>query len=69
MPEGLPYPAADWWRGLIVAGYMTGWRISDLLGLRREDLDLEGGYAVTRFEDNKGKRDDRRPLTRRSWVR
>ena len=59
MPEGLPYPAADWWRGLIVMAYMTGWRISDLLGLRREDLDLEGGYAITRFEDNKGKRDDR----------
>jgi hypothetical protein len=24
MPEGLPYPAADWWRGVIVMGYMTG---------------------------------------------
>jgi integrase len=59
MPENLPYPAAEWWRGLIVVGYMTGWRISDMLGLRREDLDLEGGYDVTRFEDNKGKRDDR----------
>jgi|SRR6516165_9327687 integrase len=37
---------------------MTGWRISDMLGLRREDLDLEAGTAITRFEDNKGKRDD-----------
>jgi integrase len=59
MPEGLPYPAADWWRGLIVLGYMTGWRISDMLGLRRDDLDLDGGYAITRSEDNKPKRDDR----------
>ena len=59
MPEDLPYPAADWWRGLLVLAYMTGWRISDMLGLRREDLDLEGGYAVTRWEENKGKRDDR----------
>lgn len=59
MPSTLPYPAADWWRSLIVVGYMTGWRISDMLGLRRDDLDLEAGYAVTRFEDNKGKRDDR----------
>jgi integrase len=60
MPEDLQgATAADWWRGLIVLGYWTGWRIGDILGLRREDLDLEGGYAVTRFEDNKGKRDDK----------
>jgi integrase len=59
MPEGMPYPAADWWRGLVVVGYMTGWRISDILGLRRDDLDLEGGFAVTRFESAKGKRDDK----------
>ena len=47
MPEGMPYPAAAWWRGLLVLGYMTGWRLGDMLGLRRDDLDLEGGYAVT----------------------
>ncbi len=58
-PAHLPYPAADWWRALIVVGYMTGWRISDMLGLRRDDLDLEGGYAITRWVDNKGKRDER----------
>ncbi len=50
---------ADWWRGVLVMGYMTGWRISDILGLRREDLDLDGGYAITRHEDNQGKRDER----------
>jgi integrase len=59
MPEGLPYPPGDWWRALFVFAYMTGWRISDMLALRRDDLDLEGGYAVTRAEDNKGNRDDR----------
>jgi integrase len=57
-PAGLPYPAADWWRGLLVTGYMTGWRISELLGLRRDDLDLEAGTAITRAKDNKGKRDE-----------
>jgi integrase len=59
LPADLPYPAADWWRALLVMGYMTGWRISDMLGLRRADLDLETGVAVTRAEDNKGKRDER----------
>jgi integrase len=58
LPNDQPYPAADWWRALLVMGYMTGWRISDMLGLRREDLDLNAGTAVTRYEDNKGKRDE-----------
>jgi integrase len=59
LPADLPFPAADWWRALLVMGYMTGWRISDMLGLRREDLDLVKGEAITRAKDNKGKRDER----------
>jgi integrase len=58
LPADLPYPVADWWRALVVMGYMTGWRISDMLGLKRDDLDLEAETAVTRGEDNKGKRDE-----------
>ena len=49
----------DWWRGLLVFGYMTGWRISELIGVLWADVDLEAGEAITRFEDNKGKRDER----------
>jgi integrase len=62
LPARLPYPAADWWRGLLVTAYMTGWRIGALLALRREDLDLERGVALSRAEDNKGKRDVKAPL-------
>jgi integrase len=59
MPEDLPnISPADWWRALVTMGYMTGWRIGDMIGLRRDDLDLEAGTAVTRGEDNKGKRDE-----------
>jgi len=58
-PEDQRYEPADWWRGLIVMGYMTGWRISDMLGLRREDLDLDSAFAITRARDNKAKRDER----------
>ena len=58
MPDDQPFLAADWWRALLVTGYMTGWRISELLSLRREDLDLIAGTAITRWEDNKGDRDD-----------
>jgi integrase len=59
MPEGMPFSPADWWRALLVMDYMTGWRIGELLALPKEDLDLEAGTAVTRHEDNKGKRDER----------
>jgi integrase len=57
-PTNLPYPTADWWRALLVTGYMTGWRISELLALQRVDLDLDQETAITRAEDNKGKRDE-----------
>jgi integrase len=58
MPTGLACSPADWWRALIVMGYMTGWRISDMLGLWRDDLNLEAGTAITRWGSNKGKRDE-----------
>jgi integrase len=60
LPRGLPnMPAADWWRGLIVFADRTGWRVSELLAVRRADGDLEAGTALTRHRDNKGKRDER----------
>jgi integrase len=59
-PEGIAgVDPADWWRGLIVTAYMTGWRISELLALTHADLNIEAGVAITRHEDNKGKRDER----------
>lgn len=56
-PNHLPYPPATWWRGLLVFGYMTGWRIGSILALRREDVDLDNATALSRAEDNKGGRD------------
>lgn len=62
VPDDLPVTAADWWRGLLITAYMTGWRIGALLSLRREDVDLEAGTAISRAEDTKGKRDQFVPL-------
>jgi integrase len=62
MPKDIPNVAAsDWWRSLLVFGYMTGWRIGETLALKRDDLDLESGTAITRADatGNKGKRDER----------
>lgn len=53
MPADLPYPAADWWRALLMAAYMTGWRIGELLALARDSVDLDKGTAITWHEDNK----------------
>jgi integrase len=60
MPEGLPnISPADWWRALLAMGYMAGWRIGDMLALRRDQLDLDAGVAVSLEGDNKGKRGKR----------
>lgn len=56
------YTATDWWRGLLTFACMTGWRIREILALRWDDISLEGGYAITWHDDNKGKRDERVPL-------
>jgi integrase len=58
MPK-LPNTAApDWWCALLTMAYMTGWRIGDLLALKRKNLDLPAGTAKSLAEDNKGKRDE-----------
>jgi integrase len=61
-PNDGPFEPATWWRALLVTAYMTGWRIGSLLALRREDVDLESGFALSRAADNKRKRDQRVPL-------
>lgn len=59
LPSGLPFSAADWWKGLLTTGFMTGWRIGELLSLKWADVDLNSGTAVTRYADNKGSRTEK----------
>ena len=61
-PSELPIQPPDCWRALLTTAFMTGWRIGEILALRRDDLDLENGTAITRHDDNKGKRDELVPL-------
>jgi integrase len=63
VPRGLANMAvADWWRALIIFAFMTGRRIGSILALKREDVDLAAGTALSRAADNKGKRDQLVPL-------
>jgi integrase len=59
MPRGLPCEPGEWWRALLLFALTTGWRIEEILSLRRDDLDLGTGAILTRAADNKGGRDDR----------
>src|SRR5262249_36146816 len=39
MRENIPNVSpADWWRAFLVMGYMTGWRVGQLLALKRPDV-------------------------------
>jgi integrase len=59
MPEDIPNVSpADWWRALLAMGYKTGWRVGDILALRRDNLNLESGTALSLADDNKGKREE-----------
>jgi len=58
MPKGFTFSASDWWRAVLTFAITTGWRKDEILGFRREDLDLNRGGILTRAEDNKGNRDD-----------
>lgn len=61
-PADQPYSAVDWWRGLLMVAYMTGWRIGSILALRWQDVDLDKCQALSLAKDNKGRRDQFIPL-------
>ncbi len=63
MPNDLPNVSpADWWRGLLLLLYMTGWRIGQTMKLKLADIDFEAGTALNRADTNKGRRDQLIPL-------
>lgn len=59
LPAGQPYEPADWWRAVLTFAMMTGWRISEILSLRREHIDWETGVVHIPADATKGKRDAR----------
>jgi integrase len=60
--HGQHYTPADRWRTLVVTAYMTGLRVGEILAVRREDLKLETGELITRWDNTKTDRDEVVPL-------
>lgn len=58
-PHAANYPPADWWRAILTFAYLTGWRIGEILELRRDNVDFEDGTAFIPAEKTKGRRDAR----------
>ena len=55
-PEGPGYSAADWWRAFLMLAYTTGWRLGEILKLRRSRIDFESGVVSLIGKETKGKR-------------
>ncbi|MDZ4689541.1 MAG: tyrosine-type recombinase/integrase [Planctomycetaceae bacterium] len=50
--------AAEFWRGLLVFVYMSGFRIGATLAIEWRDVDLEAATVLCRAEVSKGRRDN-----------
>jgi integrase len=48
---------ADFWRGLLVFLFLTGWRIGQTLELLKSDVNLQTGEVFSPAKQNKGRRD------------
>lgn len=59
---GQQFTPADWWRALVVTAYMTGLRVGEILAIRKQDLRLDAGELVTRWDATKTDRDEVVPL-------
>jgi integrase len=55
-PAGRRYEPKEWWQALLTFAYLTGWRVGEILDLRRADLDLDAGIATVDAESTKGRR-------------
>jgi integrase len=58
-PTSQSHDTAEWWRALLTFAYLTGWRISEILSLRRDGINWETGVATIPADATKGKREAR----------
>jgi integrase len=49
---------AEYWRAVISFAFVTGWRINEVLNIRRDDVNFGTGQVIARWDDSKDKRDE-----------
>jgi integrase len=59
---GQHFTPSDWWKALVVTAYMTGLRVGEILAIRKEDLKLDRGELIARWDNTKADRDEVVPL-------
>lgn len=62
LPADQNFTPECFWQALLATAWVTGMRKSALISLRWDDVDLEGGIALSRYGDNKAKRDQRHKI-------
>ena len=58
-PADQHFTPGESWKALLGMAWVTGMRKSALIRLLWDDVDLEAGIALSRYGDNKAKRDQR----------
>lgn len=62
LPQDLNCSPTDFWQVLLATAWVTGMRRSALLAILWDDVDLEAGIIVSRYRENKAKRDQRHQI-------
>lgn len=52
----------DWWRGILTVFFLTGWRMSQVLAIRWDHIDLDEFTILSPNDANKGNRDEFLPV-------
>lgn len=48
----------DYWRAVLAFAFITGWRLNEILSIRRDDVNFETNQVIARWDDSKSKRDE-----------
>lgn len=62
LPSDQHYTAEAFWQALLFMAWITGMRKTAMLSLRWDDLDFDAGIVLSRYRDNKQKRDQRHKI-------
>jgi len=60
--QGQNFTPPEWWQAMVVTAYMTGLSVGEILAIRKEDVKLESGELITRWDATKTDRDEMIPL-------